>query len=253
MGTFWRNLLSEHVLFRITFVNACTHRRKRWEPFVRARFVYNNIRKRLHVMGTFWRNLLSEHVLFTITFVNACTPLSTVGTFWTSHFNHGSKARQKWKIVCPGMRTVNNNNISTFQPLFKSTPKWCVVCPGMPTVNNDVISTLPQHAHCQWECFGGAYCSLGTFGNLLEESIVLWEPLGTFGNLHSMPTEESIVLGNLWEPLGTFGNIYCLSPEAPVTSTAVQQSEILKYARFFMFISFIRKWLKYLLFRYFLD
>ena len=57
MGTFWRNLLSEHVLFTITFVNACTHRRQRWEPFVRARFVYNNIRKRLH------------------------TPLSTVGTF----------------------------------------------------------------------------------------------------------------------------------------------------------------------------
>ena len=35
-------------MFTITFVNVCTPRRQRCEPFVRARFVYNNIRKRLH-------------------------------------------------------------------------------------------------------------------------------------------------------------------------------------------------------------
>ena len=46
-----------------------------------------------------------------------------------------------------------------------------------------------------WEYFGGVYCCLGIFGNILEESIVVWEPLGIFGN------------------------IYCLASEAPVTST----------------------------------
>ena len=56
-------------------------------------------------------------------------------------------------------------------------------------------------------------------GNVLEESIVLWECLGMFGNV----LEESIVLweclGMFWRNLLFFGNIYCLKPEAPVTST----------------------------------
>ena len=105
------------------------------EPFIIAHFVYNNNRKRLH------------------------TPRRHNES--SAHFNHCSKARQKFARACPLSTTMTHQH-------------------SMPTVNVSIV-----------------------LGNVLEESIVLWEPLGTF-----------------WRNLLFFGNIYCL-PQEPCLITTI--------------------------------
>ena len=89
---------------------------------------------------------------------------------------------------------VYNNNESSAQHAHCQWEPFGGVCTHRR--HND---SSAQHAHCQcvycsWECFGGVYCSLGMFGNVWECFGGIYCSLGMFGNV----LEESIVL---WEYL----------------------------------------------------